>query len=139
MNERKRRLQRGAMLAEMGVALVVVSVAIILVAQMLAALGTQRRVAEQNALAQQEAANLMERLFATPWAELTQTTASQLTLSERCGPRLPDASLTAKVVPSDGPPAGKQLTIEIAWRGSQVEQVRCVRLAAWRYAVEVRE
>ena len=131
--------QRGAILVEVGVALVVLSVAMILVAQMLAALGTQRRVAEQNALAQQEAANLMERLFATPWAELTQQAASQLNLSERCGPRLPGASLTAKVVPSDGPPAGKQLTIEIAWRGSQGAPARSVRLAAWRYAVEVQE
>ena len=131
--------QRGAILVEVGVALVVLSVAMILVAQLLAALGTQHRRAEQNALARQEAANLMERLFATPWAELSPQAAAQLTLSEQCGLRLPDARLTARVVSSDGPPDGKQLTIEIAWTVRQGEHPRGVRLTAWRYAVEVQE
>ena len=139
LNELKRRLQRGAMLAEVGVALVVLSVAMILVAQMVAAVGTQHRMAEQNALAQQEAANLMERLFVMPWTELTQETASQLSLSARCRQQLPDASLNLKVVPGNGPPVGRQLTIEIAWRGRDGGHVRPVRLTAWRYAVEVRE
>jgi hypothetical protein len=127
------------MLAEVGVSLIVLAVAMIVVAQMLAAVATQRRVADQHALAQQEAANLMERLFAVPWAGLAQDTASRLSLSEQCQQRLPGVSLRITVAPSEGPPAGMKVAVEIGWRGRHGENAGPVRLTAWRYAAEVRE
>jgi hypothetical protein len=85
----------------------------------------------------QEVANLMERLFAAPYAELTPESVAAVPLSAGCRARLPDARLSVAVVPTAGPPPGKQVSVEIVWRGHHGQPARPVRLTAWRYATEV--
>ena len=81
-------------------ALVLLGAAAALMAQTLGGVAQQRRAADQQSLALQEAANLMEQLFAIPYAELTPERAADLRLSELARHQLPGARLDVAVTPS---------------------------------------
>ncbi len=116
------------------VALVLLGAAVALMAQLLATAGVQRRVADQHALALQETANLMERLFALPYSELTTQRAAELQLSESAQQRLPDAQLKITVHTTAGPPAAKEIRISLRWLDRSGRHGAPAELTAWRHA-----
>jgi len=124
------------MLLETTVAMVILLVAMIAVAQTVATVAMQRRIAEQRALATQEAANLMERIYSLPWGEATEEKISELQLSETCRQRLPDARLGVVVESTDDPVPGREIRIEIDWRDRAGKRGAPIRLTAWKYAKE---
>lgn len=115
------------------VALVLLGAAAALLTQLVAAVGVQRRVAEQHSLALQETANLMERLFALPYAELTTQRAAELQLSEAARQRLPDARLAIAVSAAAGQPAGKEIRISLRWLDRSGRHTAPLELTAWRH------
>lgn len=121
-------------IAECLVALVLLGAATALLAQFVAAAGTQRRVAEQHALALQETANLMERLFAISFVELTAERARELSLSEAARQQLPGARLEIAVHAADGEPAAKEVRISIRWLDRSRGPEAAADLTAWRHA-----
>jgi len=115
------------------VALVLLGAAAVLMAQLVAAVGVQRRVADQHALALQETANLMERLFALPFAELTTPRAAEFQLSETARQRLPDARLQITVNSTAGQPAAKEVHVSVSWLDRSGRHGAPTELTAWRH------
>ncbi len=115
------------------VALVLLGAAVALMAQLLATAGVQRRVADQHALALQETSNLMERLFAVPYSELTAERAAELRLSESARQRLPEPQLEITIKPVAGETAAKEIRISLRWLDRSGRHGAPVALTAWRH------
>ncbi len=123
----------GFTLIETIVALVVLAAAMLAVVQTVAVVSRQRQLTERRALAVQEVANVMERVYGLPWSELTQERAAEDTLSPACRQRLPAATLQVTVQAVGDPQNEKRILVEIDWQGADGGRSRPVRLTAWRF------
>ena len=83
------RGRRGSFLAEMAMASVMVMIAMTLTVKVLGYAGAQRRAAEHRQRAVQETANVLERITAYPYDEITPERARQLSLSPAAQQSLP--------------------------------------------------
>ena len=128
--------RQGITLIETTVAMVILSAAIIAVAQLIASVATQRNVAARDTLARQEAANQMERLFAMPWGELGEDHVSQMQLSEGSRQRLPNPELAFVIGPAGGEPVQRRIRVEVTWADTSDQYRRNASLTAWRYKIE---
>lgn len=128
--------RRGFSLLEMFVAGTLVAILLSICLQVMKATAEQQRAIEHCQLAVQEAANLMERLCARPWPQLTPETARQLQLREEIRQVLPGAALAVSVVQPAGEPEAKRIAVEIRWQGKPNRAMRPVRLVAWKYRSE---
>jgi prepilin-type N-terminal cleavage/methylation domain-containing protein len=108
--------RRGFTVLEIMVALGLLSVAMVLVAQLgLWSLSERRRNAlRQEAL--ETAANLLESAQASSWEALTPEWAAAQRLPDFLAQRLEEAKLTVRVEPEASRPRTKRVTVEIAWR-----------------------
>jgi hypothetical protein len=108
---------------------VVMSVAV----KILGWVALERRGAERRERATVEVANLMERLTAYPYEQLTSEMARKSALSAEAAASLPDAEL--KVDIAAGEPAkgrsAKRIAIQLRWRSQQGEWVAPVRVTSW--------
>lgn len=148
---------RGFTMIEMVAAGAMLVVLLAVSMQFFQASAVHRRMTRQRELAIQEVANLMERLAAIPWQDLTAEKANQVQLSELARNSLPGAQLTIEVSqpaekPSDGkaaakpvaakaadgkpsleePPA-KRILVALAWEDASRRLGQPIRLTAWRY------
>jgi Tfp pilus assembly protein PilV len=131
----RHRPPRGGIFLECSVALVILGAAVLAAAQMTVAVTGQQRAATQRQLARQEAANLLERLFALPDRELADWTADEvpLELSETARHWLPGAVATAAVTSPDDPPIpSRRIHVQVGWTDKAGRPARPVRLVAWR-------
>lgn len=101
--------------------------------QFLHATAVHRRTTRQREVAIQETANLMERLAAIPWQDLTVEKARQVQLSDIAGRTLPGAKLTIDVGQPAEEPSAKRIAVALAWEDESRRLGRPVRLTAWRY------
>lgn len=125
--------RRGFNLVEMLVAVVVMTALLVVLAQFLGTVTQQRRVAARRMMAVEEAANAMEQAAALSYAELTPERLQTIGVSEQAQRSLPQAKLSVDVTDEPGPPAGKQIAVELSWQNRFGETVKPVRLTAWRY------
>jgi Tfp pilus assembly protein PilV len=134
----KNRRRRGGMFIECTVALVILGAAVLTAAQMTVAVTGQQRTATQRQLARQEAANLMERLFALSDQQLAEwkPDQGQPALSEAASQWLPGVTAAVTISSRDDPPSGKRIAVEIRWTNEADRAARPVRLVAWRYPGE---
>lgn len=101
---------------EIMVALGILSIAIVLVAQV-GIWSTYER--SRNALRQEvleAAANVLEQAQATPWEGLTSDWAAKQRLPESLAWQLPERKLTVRVEPEAGRPRTKRVSVEITWQ-----------------------
>jgi len=128
-----RRIRRGSLLAEVAMATVVLMIAMTLTVKVLGWVGLERRAAERRQRALMEVANVMERITAYPFEEVTPALASRITLSETARRLLPDSELVLDV--SDGASAAgrtaRRIAIRLRWRGSGGEWDAPIRLTSW--------
>jgi len=94
---------------------------------------TQRRALEQRQTALCEAANIMERLTAEPFSELTSEESTKISLLSEMQAALPEGELKIDLADEDAKPAAKRITITIRWRDRDGQWIEPVRLVAWRY------
>jgi hypothetical protein len=87
-------------------------------------------------LALQEAANLMEQLFAIPYAELTPQRAADLRLSNLARQQLPGARLDVAVAALADEPAGKEIRVDLRWHDRSGRYGAPLQLTAWRHQTE---
>jgi Tfp pilus assembly protein PilV len=128
------RNRRGGMLLEATVAMVILAAAMVAVTQLLATVVRQQQGAARQRVAAQEAANLMERLMARPWHDITTQTAANLALSDWSRQQLPDARLYIDVDELDEQSlVARRVQVEIDWRNQAGQRVQPVRIVAWRY------
>ena len=124
--------RRGYLLAEVLVAAVVVMTLAVLSTQMLRASAGQRASLRHRQAAMEEAANVMERIAARPWAQLTPDEVRQERLSDDARQMLLDGELSIELLPQTGLPGARQVLVTVSWREGTTGP-RAVRLAAWRY------
>ncbi len=147
MLKRQRTMKRqrtGTTVFEMTVAIVLLMAAVLSATQLIGASVNARRKADRRQLARYEAANLMERVAALPWAEVTNENLQAWPLAEELQKQLPGARLQALVeevavgesdTSEKKPPLAalpaKKITLAISWNGPAKSHVR---LMSWRYA-----
>jgi hypothetical protein len=135
-NHSRRRLslaRRGSLLAEVAMATVMVMIAMTLTVKVLGYVSSQRRAADHRQRAVQEAANVLERITADPYDEITAERARQLALALSAPPSLPGAELAVSVA-EEQPGAGrsaKRIAVRLRWHGRSGEWESPVRLTTW--------
>jgi hypothetical protein len=127
--------RRGALLADVGLAAIVLLVAMSLMLKLLAIVAQERRSADHRQRAALEVANLMERITAYPFDRVTPELARGLTVSETARQSLRDCELAidvkrGEVVPTNGEDVGR-ISITLRWREPSGEWQRPVRLTSW--------
>jgi Tfp pilus assembly protein PilV len=127
--------RHGFVLLEVVVAFGLLAVLIAVCLQMLSATAAGRRAAERRAVALQEAANIMERIAAMPWDQITGERLQEIELSPSVREILPGAAvnLTTEAASDAGPP-GKHVGLEITWTNAVGDRDAPVRLSYWTYA-----
>ena len=108
-----------------------VAVAMTATVQVLGWVAHERRAVERRQWAVQEVANLMERVSALPWDQVTPESARALALSEAVRGKLPGPELTIEVDPKDAERGTKRLAIRLRWRNRSGAWEAPVRLTAW--------
>ncbi len=80
-----------------------------------------------------EVANVMERITAYPFDEVTPELARRMTLSRAARQSLPDSELAVDVAESEPGPgrSAKRIAIRLRWRGRDGEWEAPVRLTSW--------
>jgi Tfp pilus assembly protein PilV len=127
--------RRGISLMEVAAAGILLAVMLTVCVQFLRATARQRRGLQARRAAIQEAANVMERVCARPWEELTPEAAGQVRLSEEAQAAVAGGALQVDVAQTDEKPDGKRITVVLRWPGGPGQPDRSVRLVAWRYRV----
>jgi Tfp pilus assembly protein PilV len=134
MTVRSTRLRRrGSLLVEVTMAAVLLMIAMTLTVKVLGLVALERRASERRQRALFEVANVMERISAHPFDEVTPELARRLTLSPPARQSLPDSELAVDVAetePGQGRSA-KRIAIRLRWRGPGGEWVAPVRLTSW--------
>ncbi|MBI3862957.1 MAG: hypothetical protein HY290_13785 [Planctomycetia bacterium] len=125
--------RRGALLVELLVCGALLGVVITATIPTLRRIVRQRKVTEQRQAAVLEVDNLMERLTAIDWDELTPERAAEFELSPAIGELFPEPRLGIAVAvdPDDG--AAKQVRISLSWQEASGVSAAPVRLSAWVY------
>ena len=125
--------RRGFGLIEMAISGLLIAAAMAITVQVVGWVATDRRSVARRERAVVEASNLMERIAARPFDEITPESLAALELPEAARSSLPGSTLTATVAARDDAPAGKRITVEIRWRGRSGQAESPVRLVAWAY------
>ena len=125
--------RRGFTLLEASVALLALAALTTICLQFFAAASDQRRQVFAQLTATQEAANLLERVAALQWSELTTASAAKLQLSAQARQTLPEGRVEVLVDEPSGTPPAKRVAASVRWRPQPGEPEREVRLVAWRY------
>lgn len=127
------RPRRGVLLQEAVIALMLVVVMLVGVAQLVVATSGQQRAAQQRAWALRAAGNTMEQLMACPWDEATPERAAKMQIPPALEDWLPEATLNAAIAEDGGDVPAKRCTVRIDWRNAAGQRSDPVQLVAWRY------
>ncbi len=125
--------RRGFTLLEVSVALLALAALATLCLQFFAAASDQRRQVFAHLAATQEAANLLERVEALEWNDLTPQNAAKLQISAQARQVLPEGRAEMLVDDPSGTPPARRVAVVVHWRPQLGEPEREVRLVAWRY------
>jgi hypothetical protein len=98
----------------------------------LAWIARERQLTRQRQAAQLEVGNLMERLTALEWNELTPERTAQTGLSPALREQLPDAELTV-AVSDDATLNARRVFVELRWEIVPGRPAPPVRLVSWVY------
>ena len=123
------RLRRsGFTLIELAGAAAVLSVAIAITVQLLGWVAAERREAARRQWALREADNLLERVSAWQWDQVTTERLAAAPAAKRIRSALPDGRLAVAVVENGG---AKRIAIAVRWKGRHGLEQAPVRLSAW--------
>ncbi len=125
--------RRGFTMLEITVSAVMLATAMSVTVQLLGALAAGRRATERRLCAVQEVANLMERVAARPWGEVTPESLRAVSLSPRALQALPGAELAATVDDASASRGEKRISLRLRWRNRAGTWTAPVRLTAWIY------
>jgi prepilin-type N-terminal cleavage/methylation domain-containing protein len=126
--------RRGFTLAETLVAIAVLGVVLLLVAQVGCEFLRERQRGASRHAALEEAANILEAARACPWDELTSTWAAQQRLPASVARQLPHGRLDVRVESEPSRPHTRRVTVEVRWSLEDDRPARPVRLVGLRSA-----
>ena len=130
----RQHIRRAFTLMELSVALAIVAVALVAIAQLLVTAVHQHRLIARRAAATQEASNVLDRIVARKWGELSAGEVDGVALSPGFLRTTPAARLTAEVAEVPGPPTAKRVRVSVAWTNLVGESEIPVTLFAWKYS-----
>jgi hypothetical protein len=122
----------GALLLELVISGAVLGVVVAAAIPTLAWIGREREFSRQRQAAQLEVGNLMERLTALEWNELTPQRGAQTALSPSLREQIPDAKLTVAVT-DDAALKARRVLVELRWEVVPGRPAPPVRLVSWVY------
>jgi uncharacterized membrane protein len=127
------RRRRGSLLAEVAMATVILMIAMSLTVRVLGWVALERRAAEQRQRAVLEVANVMERITAYPFDEVTPDLTRRITLSTTAAQSLPDSDLAVELTSSEpaADRSAKRIAIRLRWKGRSGEWLAPVHLTSW--------
>lgn len=123
--------RRGSMFLEVIVAIALLSLVVVAIAQLMALVVVQQRAADHRALATREASNAMELIATTPFESLTNEGLAEIEPSPEARRHLTDPRLVVQV--TDDEDGAKQIQIEVSWLNRAGLFGEPVRLVAWRH------
>jgi hypothetical protein len=126
--------RRGMTLMELAVAGTLLGTLLVVCLQLLQATAAQRRTADQRQLALFELGNVLERLSARPWAELTPKSVAGEKPSAWLGNRLPGAELKIEVTTPASEPSAKRIVVSLRWQQRGGRYLPPVKITTWRFA-----
>lgn len=124
------RRRPGFTVIECVVAIAVLGVAAVLVAQIGVRSLAERVNVEEHFAAQEATANILEVARATAWTDLTPAWASTVRPPNALTTRLDDVKLTVRVEPEKGRPRIKRVTVELRWSPAEGHGDRAVTTMA---------
>jgi hypothetical protein len=112
---------------------VMLSIAMGLTIKVLGYAGQQRRSADQRQRAMLEVANVMERIAALPFDELTTERARRVAITPAAAGSLGGAELAVEVTDETPGPgrAARRVAVRLRWKGRSGEWEAPVRLTTW--------
>ncbi len=128
-----RTRRRGFGLVEMAISGLMLAAAMAATVQVVGRVSAERRSVARRERALVEASNLMERIAARPFEEITPEALAAIRLPEAARESLPDSTLGATVTSADDPPARKRIVVEVRWRDRSGRAESPVRLVAWAF------
>jgi hypothetical protein len=125
--------RRGSLLVEVAMATVLLMIVMTLTLKVMGFVALERRATDRRQRATLEVANLMERITAYDFDEVTPELAKGMKLSPTLAQSLPDSELAVDVAPGQPGPgrSAKRIAIKLRWRGRDGEWVAPVRLTSW--------
>jgi Tfp pilus assembly protein PilV len=133
--------RRGSLLIEVTMATVILIIIMSVALKVVGFAAHERLAAERRERARFEAANVMEKMAALPFDEITPERAGRIVLSDTSRQRLPGCELTVQVSTvasaAQASPA-KRIAVKLRWRGQSGEWESPVRLTSWTHARRVR-
>jgi len=125
--------RRGFTLIEILAAGALLGVALVVSLRLVQVTADQGRAVRQREVAVQETVNVMERLCARRWQELTPETARKVQLSAQARDTLPGGELKIEITPGAEQPESKRISVVVSWEDVPGRPNRPARLVAWRY------
>jgi prepilin-type N-terminal cleavage/methylation domain-containing protein len=135
-------IRRGMTLMELVVACVLLGTLLVVCLQLLGAVAALWRSTDQRQAALIELQNVLDRVAARPWADLTEKNLAAERVSDSVKKLLTDAELKIEVSePALLPPLkehrAKRIAVSLRWRDFRSGQfLDPVTIATWRYEVE---
>lgn len=127
--------RRGSLLAEVGIATVVLMIVMGMTVRVLSTVAQERRAAFERQRGVLEAGNLMERITAHPFDQVTPEFVGKISVSDRARSSLRDCELAIQVAEGDKPAArgvaAKRVMIRLRWKGRSGQWQAPVRLTSW--------
>jgi hypothetical protein len=125
--------RRGSLLPELAMAAVMLSIVMTLTVKVLGYAGQQRRSADQRQRAILEVANVMERIAAEPFEEITAERARRVSISPQAAGSLGGSELAVEVAEEPPGPgrSAKRVAVRLRWKGRSGEWEAPVRLTTW--------
>jgi Tfp pilus assembly protein PilV len=125
-------MRRGVMIVEVLIACGLLAVLLAASVQLLSVTAHARRASERRAIALVQASNVVERVRALPFAEITPDRLAAIELPPQVREILPDAVAKVSVEEESGDVPAKRVRVEIHWRGAGGAEPPA-RLTHWVY------
>jgi hypothetical protein len=127
------RSRRGSLLPELAMSAVMLAIVMTLTVKVLGYAGQQRRSADQRQRAVLEVANVMERITANPFDEITAERARKLSIPPAAAGSLSGSELAIDVTEEQPGPgrSAKRIAVRLRWKGRSGEWEAPVRLTTW--------
>jgi prepilin-type N-terminal cleavage/methylation domain-containing protein len=123
----------GFTLFEVTVAIMLLGTLTALCLEFFAGVNSQQKDQYAELAATQESANLMERLAAVAWDDLSKQSGGKFELSPQVRKLLPEGRVEVKVDDAKGTPAARRIVVAVCWRPLPGGPERKARVVAWRY------
>jgi type II secretory pathway pseudopilin PulG len=120
-------------LVELTVAAGILGMLLAVALQLLSATFAQRRAIDQRQLAIFEASNVLERLAARAWPDLTPQALAAEKPSAEVLKELPEAELNVEVTTPSAEPNAKRITVSLRWQDRNSRFLPPVKLTTWKY------